>query len=87
MKTKEDIINWIEENYPDETVLLADGLEEAFVGIAYQFNNAIAIYNKNKCIDIFVSSGMSYEEAIEYFDYNVQSAYVGENTPAFLDFY
>jgi hypothetical protein len=87
MKTKEDIINWIEENYPDESVLLADGLEDAFIGIAYQFNTAIAIYDKQKCIDIFVNDGMSYEEANEYFDFNVQGAYVGEKTPAFLDLY
>jgi hypothetical protein len=28
---------------------------------------------------------MSYEEAIEYFEYNVLGAYVGENTPIFID--
>ena len=88
MKTKENIISWIEEkNHPDESVLLADGLEDAFIGIAYQFNMAIAIYDKQKCIDIFVNDGMSYEEANEYFDFNVQGAYVGEKTPAFLDLY
>ena len=29
--------------------------------------------------------GMSYDEAMEYFDFNVQGAWVGENTPIFLD--
>jgi len=28
--------------------------------------------------------GMSYEEAIEYFDFNVTGAYVGEHTPMFI---
>jgi hypothetical protein len=27
---------------------------------------------------------MSYEEALEYYHFNVTGAYVGENTPAFL---
>jgi hypothetical protein len=27
---------------------------------------------------------MSHEDAEEYFQYNVEGAYVGENTPAFL---
>ena len=26
---------------------------------------------------------MPYEEAIEYFEYNILGAYMGENTPAF----
>ena len=29
--------------------------------------------------------GMSYVEAEEYFQFNVESAWVGENTPAFLE--
>ena len=27
---------------------------------------------------------MSYEEAVEFFEFNVTGAYVGEHTPAFL---
>ena len=28
---------------------------------------------------------MNYEDASEYFEYNIVGAYVGENTPIFLD--
>ena len=28
---------------------------------------------------------MDYEEAVEFFDFNVTGAYVGENTPVFLE--
>ena len=28
---------------------------------------------------------MTYEEAMEYFTFNVTGAYVGENTPVFLE--
>jgi len=27
---------------------------------------------------------MTYEDAVEYFDYNTLGAYMGENTPMFL---
>ena len=28
---------------------------------------------------------MSYEEAVEYFDFNVEGAYMGEKTPIWVD--
>jgi hypothetical protein len=86
MITKEIIDNYVEEHYPDEDILIPDGFEEAFVGIAMQFNKAIAIFDKQKCIEILCRD-MPYEEAVEYFYYNIEGAYVGERTPAFLDFF
>ena len=56
------------------------------MGLARQFTKTpLAIYDRNKCIDILVNrDGMSEEEAEEYFQYNVEGAWVGENTPMFL---
>ena len=71
--------------YDDETVLLADGFEDAFVGIGRQFGKSMAVYNKSKCIESLVKEGMDEEEAEEYFQYNVEGAWVGENTPIFLE--
>lgn len=70
--------------YDDETVLLADGFEDAFVGIGRQFGRPIAVYDRSKCIDI-LQENMSEEEAEEYFQFNVEGSYVGENTPIFLE--
>jgi hypothetical protein len=69
----------------EESFLLADGLEEAFLGIGYQFTTPIAIYSKKKAIQHFMEQGMDEEQAYEYFDYNVAGAYVGEQTPIFLE--
>lgn len=69
----------------EESFLLADGLEEAFIGIGYQFNTPIAIYSKKKAIQCFMDQGMDEEGAYEYFDYNVIGSYVGEQTPIFLE--
>jgi len=73
--------------HDDETVLLADGFEDAFVGIGRQFGKPMAVYNKLKCIESLIKEGMSEEEAEEYFSFNVEGAYVGENTPIFLESY
>ena len=71
----EEIIN----NYPDDDILLADGLDDAVIGI--ENNSMRLIYSVSKCIDIFISNGMNQEEAIEFFEYNTACAYVGEHTP------
>lgn len=68
----------------DETVLLADGLEPAFMAIGRQFHYPVAIYSHKKTIKILMKQGMSREEAIEYFDYNIAGAFVGDQTPVFL---
>ena len=65
-------------------MLLAEGLEKAFLGTGRQFNKEIAVYNYNKCIEI-LAEDMGYEDAVEYFEYNVVGAYVVEETPIFLE--
>jgi hypothetical protein len=51
-----------------------------FVSIA---GKDVALYDREKAIQIILQGDMDYEEAEEFFDYNVQGAYVGEKTPAF----
>ena len=69
-----------------EGALLADGFEDALVGYGYQFNYPIAVYSRKGCINILMNDGiMDYEEATEYFDFNVAGAYMGDSTPVFLD--
>jgi hypothetical protein len=71
--------------YDDETLLLVDGFEDAFVGIGRQFGKPIAVYDRFQCIEQLIKEGMTEEEAEEYFQFNVEGAYVGENTPIFLE--
>jgi hypothetical protein len=69
----------------EESFLLADGLEEAFIGIGYSFHTPIAIYSKKKAIKCLEKKGMDKEQALEFFDYNIAGAYVGDQTPIFLE--
>ena len=82
MNLKEKLDEHIGDDY---SILLADGLDEAFIGIGWQFNTPLAVYDRDKCIEILESQGMTPEEAQEYFYFNTQGAYVGEQTPIFLE--
>lgn len=71
-------------NVINGNIMLADGLDKALVGYVEGFGKeTVALYDKDKVIDILIESGMSCEEAIEYFEVNIIGAYVGDFTPAF----
>ena len=81
-----NVRQWVEENYPDDEILLADGFDRAFLGIGRIFNGpSIAVYDKSMVITTLRESGMMEDEAYEYFDFNVAGAYVGEKTPMFVE--
>jgi hypothetical protein len=88
MMTKRKLKKIIQEMLNDEEtdLLMADGFENAFVGIATQFTKApVAVYDRAKCIGILQSRDkMSEESAEEFFAFNVEGAWVGEQTPMFL---
>jgi len=79
------INSYLEEHgYEDQEILLADGFEDAFIGIAESYGSAPkACYNYDTCIDILMKD-MDEGEAIEFMEFNVAGAYVGEFTPAFI---
>jgi hypothetical protein len=80
--TPEEIAEELQEL--DETILTADGFENALIGYVQVFSRIVALYDRAKCISILMErDGMTHEDAEEYFDYNVVGAYVGEKTPAF----
>jgi len=62
--------------------ILFDGFEEALIGVASQFSNGpLALYDRDKCIDVLVHDGMTWEQAEEYFSFNTEGSYLGPNTP------
>jgi hypothetical protein len=70
----------------EEGVILYDGLEGAFLGIASRFgwSAPVAVYDYHKCIEIFQADGCSELEAVEHFEYNVIGGWIGKQTPIFL---
>lgn len=66
-----------------ESVLLMDGLDEAFIGLSKRGNEPLlAVYSWDRIIDCLMGNdGMSYDEAVEFAEFNILGAYVGEQTP------
>lgn len=76
-----------EETLREEKPLLADGFDKAILGLSRGslsiLRDNVVVYSVEKCIDI-LAKDMTYEEAVEYFEYNVLGAYMGPMTPIFV---
>ena len=71
----------------NEEALFADGFEEAFLGMAERCGQpALAVYDADKCLEILARE-MDKSEAVEFFNFNVIGAWMGEHTPLFLSKY
>jgi len=63
----------------DSEFLKADGLDDAVIG--YDDTSDRLIYSMTKVIDILITEGLTEEEALDHYYYNVHGSYVGEKTP------
>ena len=67
----------------NEEAKIAVGFDEAVIGSDY--NQGRAVYSIERIIQILITrDGMSMDEAIEYFDFNIGGSYVGEMTPVYV---
>ena len=73
-----DLKETIGEHNPE--ALFADGHDHAIMGYS---QDGRVIYSYNKIIEGLIDS-MTHEEAVEYFDFNIGCAYVGEYTPIYM---
>lgn len=71
------------ELYEDEELLKADGFDDAVIGICTREYRLI--YSMAKVIDILMAEGMTEEDALEHYYYNVAGSWVGEKTPIFCE--
>ena len=79
---KESVLDILSEINPQ--ALKADGFDDAILGMSIRGgdDNLIA-YDYDKCVKI-LQKEMSYEDAVEYLEFNVVNSYVGEGTPIFI---
>lgn len=86
MTTKQKL-ELVEEYAPEAKIM--DGYDDCIIGICRRFGmDDVVLYDQNKVIDKLVKDdGMTYEEAMEYFDYNQIGAWVGDGTPAFAEIF
>jgi hypothetical protein len=66
--------------------LICDGFDDAIIGIAERINlNSVIVYDVAKIISILIDRyGMTYDEAEEYYNYNILGAWLGDNTPIYV---
>ncbi len=61
------------------------GCDEAIVGLGHRCGcESVVVYDYDKLVDVFIQQGMEEEESIEWIDYNILGAWIGEDTPIVL---
>ena len=82
----ETLVDWTEYlEGTEQSVLLADGFDQAFLGVVFEWGPPRAVYSYEKCVNVLIERDkMTQEEALEYMEFNVVGAYVGEQTPIFV---
>jgi len=81
----------IKEEYPE--VLLMDGYDDCVVGICHRFGQEpIVAYSRSKVLKKLqmeavknIDDGLSEDEAVEFFEFNMIGAWVGDQTPCFIE--
>lgn len=78
-KTKiEEVI----ELWPDEEFMVADGYDEAIIGVEEE--GMRIVYDVDQIIRILMKDGMTADDAYDFYHYNIVGSYVGEKTPLFV---
>lgn len=67
---------------------LIDGHDNAFIGMTMLWRENgttdVSVYSGEKIIENLMAQGMTEHQAIEYCAFNIEGAYVGEDTPVIV---
>lgn len=71
----------------DEKIIKWDGFDECVLGIGSRCGmEDVLVYSKKKIVyTLRDRDEMTVEDALEYIDFNILGAYVGERTPIILE--
>jgi hypothetical protein len=67
----------------DGEILLADGFDECVVGMTLSDDEWVALYDATLVVNQ-LARDMPYECAMEFFEFNIEGAYMGKKTPVFI---
>jgi hypothetical protein len=79
------------DNYVDgeEHLLFLDPehFDDAIIGVAYNANGSFCVaYSEPKIVELLIKyDKMDPDEAMEWYQFNIVGAYLGESTPVFID--
>ena len=81
---RKDIEDLYSDDEPD--ILFADGFDKASVGVTWDGERTRVVYTTEDILKILMDrDGMTYDEAAEFFDFNVAGAHMGVYTPLYLE--
>jgi len=72
------------EQVDGEELIFADGYDDAIIGVTYRDGVNVVVYDRTKVLQI-LEKDMSPDDALEFFEFNIAGAYVGPQTPIFLE--
>ena len=75
------------DGFDTAAMVKVDGFDTAVIGFTHLWNldGFVIVYDAKKIIDTLMERDeMPYEDAVEYFEINIQGAYVGPHTPLFM---
>tara|TARA_B110000495_G_C22648534_1_gene384607 strand:- start:286 stop:588 length:303 start_codon:yes stop_codon:yes gene_type:complete len=75
-----DLIDVISELNPE--AMLADGFNDSIMG--YDKDGRVIYSVENIIHTLIERDGMSREEAVEFYDFNIECAFVGDYTPIYM---
>jgi hypothetical protein len=85
MIQKSNKINEIIETFPDEQIILMDGFDDAIIGAHVTEAGVSLVYSIGDMVECLVRDGMTEDEAVDYFEYNVsRSVTYVENGPILI---
>lgn len=82
--SRDAVVSFLED--VTEGAIVYDGFEDAFIGFAERCASpGVAVYSYERMIQVLMGrDDMTYEEAVEFIDFNVLGGWVGEKTPYVL---
>ena len=82
---EESIRERLAQHFGDD-LLFANNFDAAIIGVSIGCDSGRVVYSTKKMAEILVQDeSMSHEEAWEYLEFNTFNAYVGENTPIYIE--
>ena len=80
---RKDIEDLYSDDEPD--IMFADGFDGAIEGVVWDGERTRVVYRTESILEILMGQGMTYDEASEYFDFNVAGSHAGVYTPLYLE--
>jgi len=86
---REWVDQWSDDNVMGDDsngLVVMDGYDDCIIGIGSRFGcEPFIVYDIKKVLAKLQADGMTYEEAVEFHEFNQAGAWVGPHTPAFIE--